>query len=105
MSEHILHEEHNGSKHVNLKEKAEELRQKAIEIEEQMTGNLNSFMNNTAENLETASKKMSDAAKFFRERNAKTLKEDVSKTIKKNPVQTIGGALLVGFLIGKIIFK
>jgi ElaB/YqjD/DUF883 family membrane-anchored ribosome-binding protein len=74
-------------------------------MEEQVTENLNNLMSSTAENLDKAAEKMHETAEFFRERNINTIKEDFSGVIKKNPAKTLGGALLIGFLIGKIIFK
>ena len=105
MTEPMLEEELNGGKQINLKNKAEELRKKAQEMEEQVTENLNNLMSSTAENLDKAAEKMHETAAFFRERNMESVKEDFSHVIKKNPLQTIGGALFVGFLIGKTIFK
>lgn len=105
MSEHMTEEERNGGKQINLKEKAEEFRQRAQEMEEQISENLDNLMNTTAESLDKAANKMHETAEFFREKNMNTIKEDFSHAVKKNPAVTLGGALLVGFLIGKIIFK
>ena len=74
-------------------------------MEEQVTENLNTIMNSTAENLDKAADKMHETAEFFRERNINTIKKDFSHVVKKNPAKTIGGALLIGFLIGKILFR
>lgn len=105
MSEHMTAEELNGGKHQNLKEKGEELRQKAMEMQEQLSENLDNLMSSTAENLDKAADKMHETAEFFRERNTDTLKEDLSKVVKKNPAKALGGAMLIGFLIGKILFR
>lgn len=105
MSEHILEEELNGGKHVDFKQKAEDLRKKTQEMEEQVEENLNNIMSSTAENLEKVAEKMHETAKFFKDRNVDTLKDDFSHIVKKNPVKALGGALLIGFLAGKIIFK
>lgn len=105
MSEQMMAEELNGGKHLNLKQKAEELRIKAQEMESQVTENLNILMNSTAKNLDKAADKMHETAEFFREKNMDTIKEDFSHVVKKNPLKALGGALLMGFLIGKIIFK
>ena len=105
MTEHMTEEERNGGKHINLKEKAEEFRQKARETEEQLTENLDNMMNSTAEKLEKAAEKMHETAEFFKSKNVHNLKKDASHIIKKNPMGILGGALFIGFLIGKTIFK
>ena len=105
MNEHMTEEELNGGKQQGLKEKGEDFRQKAIEMQEQLSENLDNLMSSTAENLDKAAEKMHETAEFFRERNADTLKEDLSHAVKKNPAKALGGAMLVGFLIGKIIFR
>jgi len=105
MSEPMMSEELNGGKHFNLKQKAEELRKKTLEMEEQVSENLNNLMSSTAENLDKAAEKMHETAEFFRERKIDTIKEDFSHVVKKNPAKALGGALIVGFLIGKILFK
>ncbi len=105
MGEQMLREELNGGKPFNLKEKADELMKKTFDMQEQMTENLNNMMNTTAENLDKAAEKMHETAEFFREKNMDSVKEDFSEVVKKNPAKALGGALLVGFLIGKIIFK
>jgi len=105
MSEPIMAEELNGGKHINLKHKAEELRKKTLEMEEQVAENLNNLMSSTAENLDKAAEKMHETAEFFRERNVDAMKEDLSHAVKKNPAKALGGALLIGFLIGKILFR
>jgi len=48
---------------------------------------------------------MHETAEFFRERNVDAMKEDLSHAVKKNPAKALGGALLIGFLIGKILFR
>jgi len=105
MSEPIMAEELNGSKQFNLKQKAEDLRKKTQEMEEQVAENLNNIMSSTAENLDKAAEKMHETAEFFRERNMDTIKKDISHVVKKNPAKAFGGALLIGFIIGKILFR
>ncbi|MEI8388770.1 MAG: hypothetical protein WCG23_02680 [bacterium] len=105
MSEHITAEELNGGKQHNLKEKGEELKQKALEIQKQLSENLDSLMSSTAKNLDKAAEKIHETAEFFRERDSDTLKKDFSHVVKKHPEKALGGALLIGFLIGKILFK
>lgn len=105
MSEQMTAEELNGGRQFNLKQKSEELRKKALEMQEQVTENLNNLMESTAENLDKAAEKMHETAEFFREKNMDTMKDDLSKVVKKNPTKAIGGALLIGFLIGKILFR
>ena len=105
MTEHMTEEERNGGRQINLKEKAEEFKQKARETEEQLTENLDSMMNSTAEKLEKAAEKMHETAEFFKTKNVKNLKKDVSHIVKKKPIEALGGALVLGLLIGKIIFR
>lgn len=102
--EHLT-EESKNNKHHDLKEKAEKFKQKTLEMEEQVTQNLNNFISVTAENLDRAADKMHETAEFFRQRNMTTLKEDFSHTVQKKPMHALGGAMLLGFLIGKIIFR
>lgn len=105
MSEHITAEERNGKKQHDLREKAEEFKLRAQEMEEQLTENLNNIMNSTAENLDKAAEKMHDTAEFFRSKNMNTIKTDLSHYVRKNPIQFFGGALIAGFLVGKILFR
>lgn len=89
----------------NLVEKAEQLKKRACEIEEQVSSNINELMSNTAEKLDKAAGKLHNTAEFFRSNNVSKIKEDVSTVIRKNPGKSLAGAIILGFLAGKIIFR
>lgn len=89
----------------NITERTEELKQRACEIEEHISENVNELMNNTAEKLDKAAEKMQSTAKFFRENNANKIKEDLSTVVRKNPGKSLLGALALGFLINRALFK
>lgn len=89
----------------NLAEKTEQLRQRACEIEKQVTENINELMGITAERLDKAAEKMHNTAEFFRSNNVSKIKEDVTSVIRKNPGKSLIGGLLLGLFVGKILFK
>ncbi len=89
----------------NLLDRAEQFKQKASEVEEQVSVNLNEFMGTTAEKLDKAAEKLHTTAEFFRSNNVNKIKEDTSCMVRKNPGKSLIGAIFLGFLIGKIIFK
>jgi len=88
-----------------ITERTEDLKQIACEIEQQVSENVNELMSNTADKLEQAAEKMHNTACFFRENNADTIKENVSSVVKKNPGKSFLGALALGFLVNKILFR
>lgn len=89
----------------NLVTKAEELKKKACEIEQQVSTNINELMVTTAEKLDKAAEKMHSTAEFFRSNNVSKIKEDVTTIVRKNPGKSLVGGILLGFLVGKIIFR
>lgn len=89
----------------NIVEKAEDLKKRACEIEEQVSTNINELMGVTAEKLDKAAEKMHNTAEFFRTNNVSKVKEDLSCVIRKNPGKSLIGAILLGFLVGKTIFR
>ena len=89
----------------NFVEKAEQFKKKACEMEEQVSANINDLMANTAERLDQAADKMKSTAEFFRNKNVNIIKEDVSTIVRKNPGKSLLGAIAIGFLVGKILFK
>ena len=89
----------------NLMEKAEHLKQRACEIEQQVSTNINELMSNTAEKLDKAAEKMHTTAAFFRNNNVSKMKEDVSTIVRKNPGRSLLGAIAIGFLLGKVLFR
>lgn len=89
----------------NLVNKAEELKQRACEVEAQVSQNINELMATTAEKLDKAAEKMHNTAEFFRANNVTKIKEDVSTVVRKNPGKSLLGAIAIGFLVGKILFR
>ncbi len=89
----------------NLMERAEEIKKKACEIEEQVSSNINELMGVTAEKLDKAADKMHNTAEFFRNNNVSKVKEDMSSVIRQNPGKSLLGGILLGFIFGKIFFK
>ncbi|OGI01372.1 MAG: hypothetical protein A2Y25_02645 [Candidatus Melainabacteria bacterium GWF2_37_15] len=89
----------------NLIEKAEQFKKKACEMEEQVSANINDLMVNTADRLDQAADKMKSTAEFFRNKNVNTIKEDVSVMVRNNPGKSLLGAIAIGFLVGKILFR
>lgn len=82
-----------------------EIRAKAAETQEKVVNSINMAMNSAAEGLDVTASKIHDASKFFKEKNVDSIKEDLSGLIKKYPAQTLAGALLFGFLFGKVLSK
>ena len=87
------------------KREAEELKQKSIEMQEKIKQGINSAMSSAAENLEKTADTIHKTAGFFREKNADTLGNDVSSLVKKYPGATLAGAIVLGFLFGKVLSK
>jgi len=98
-------EQNNNEIQDNIAERAEELKKRACEIEEQVSANINELMGTTAEKLDKAAEKMHNTAEFFRHNNVSKVKEDMSSVVRKNPGRSLLGALALGFLVGKILFR
>jgi len=96
-----MHQEIQESMH----QKTEEIKKKAMEMEHQVSENIDGFMNNTAEKLDKAAEKIHEAASFFRQNKTDKLKKDFACNIKKNPGKSLLGAIILGFIAGKIIFR
>jgi len=86
-------------------ETEEELKQKVLEIQGMVSDGINKTMTSTAEYLDKTADKFRTTASFFRNKNADSLKGDVTEFTKKYPAQTLIGAIVIGFLFGKIISK
>jgi len=84
---------------------AEEIQQKASEVQEKVVQSINTAMNSAADSLDVTANKMQEASKFFRDRNVDSIKDDISGFIKKYPGQTLAGAVIFGFLFGKVLSK
>jgi len=97
--------QHTEEIHHQAHHKAEELQQKASEVQEKVVQSINMAMNSAADSLDVTANKMHDASKFFRDKNVDSIKEDFSGFIKKYPAQTLAGALIFGFLFGKVISR
>jgi|GEM_PF-2704160 len=84
---------------------AEELKNKVTDIQEKLSQHINMAMKSAADNLDITADKMHEASNFFRDRNVDTLRDDVSGFIKRYPTQTLAGALIFGFLFGKVLSR
>lgn len=88
-----------------MQRNAEDLRQKANEVQEKVTQSINVAMKSAADSLDATANKMHDASNFFRDKNVDSLKEDFSGLVKKYPSQTVAGAVIFGFLFGKMLSR
>ncbi|MDD3012651.1 MAG: hypothetical protein PHC34_03000 [Candidatus Gastranaerophilales bacterium] len=96
---------HTEEMHHQAHHQAEELQQKASEVQEKVAQSINMAMNSAADSLDVTANKMQEASKFFRDKNVDSIKDDVSGFIKKYPGQTLAGALIFGFLFGKVLSR
>lgn len=81
------------------------LKQKSAEMQEKAIEGLNKAMAATAENLDKTANKLHDASRFFRDKNADSLKEDFSNLVKKYPGKTLAAIAFVGFVFGRMISR
>lgn len=87
------------------KNKTEEMEQKAKEMQEKVRNGINNAMTSAAEKLDQAAENMHKTAIFFRDKNADTIKDDISGLVKKHPGKTLAVAVVLGFFAGKIISR
>jgi hypothetical protein len=99
--------EGNNQNNVNTEwsEKTEQIKQKASEIQEAVARSFDDFLSVSAEKLDQASEKIHNAAEFFRSKNAEKMQEDFSYIVRKNPIKSIVGGIILGFLIGRAILR
>jgi TolA-binding protein len=88
-----------------MQQQAGDINEKAAEMQEKVVQSINTAMNSAAESLDATANKMHEASKFFRNKNVDTIKGDLSDFIRKYPGQTLAGALIFGFLFGKVLSR
>lgn len=84
---------------------AEQMKKNAAEMQEKVIQGVNKAMNSAAENLDKAADRMHEASRFFRDKNADSIRDDVKGLVKKHPTQTLAGAVILGFLFGRILSR
>lgn len=84
---------------------ADQMKKNAEEMHEKVIHGVNKAMCSAAENLDKAADRMHEASRFFRDKNADTIRDDVKGLVKKHPAQTVAGAVILGFLFGRILSR
>ncbi|MEI7473860.1 MAG: hypothetical protein WCK67_03700 [bacterium] len=83
----------------------ESMKTRISEVQGKVEENINKAMVVTADSLENTAKKFNGTAEVLREKNAQTIKNDVSELVKKYPAYTFVGAMVIGFIFGKMLSK
>lgn len=89
----------------NESQEEEILNQKLLEFQNKVSCGINKTMSSTAECLDKTAEKFHKTAAFFRKKNADSIKSEVSEITKKYPAHIMVGAIIIGFLVGKVISK
>ena len=74
-------------------------------MQEKVVDGINKAMTVTAERLDQTADKMHQTARFFRTKNADTMKDEASNLAKKYPTHTLIGAMILGFLFGRALSR